>query len=82
MQAPLHSSSVTCAHAHTRVGLAFYAYPSTLVEANCADLPSRPQGVAEQQFYDDLGLKQWPGGLRLPNDKQLSDPQLRDVFAR
>ena len=58
---------------------AFECVPS---DANCADLPSRPQGVAEQQFYDDLGLNRWPGGLRFSNDKQLSDPQLRDVFAR
>ena len=38
MPAPLHSSSVTCAHAHIRVGLAINACPSTLV---FSDLCSR-----------------------------------------
>jgi hypothetical protein len=31
MHAPLHSHSVTCAHAHIRVGVAINACPSTLV---------------------------------------------------
>ena len=38
MPAPLHSYSVTCAHAHIRVGLAINAGPSTLV---FSDLSSR-----------------------------------------
>ena len=38
MHAPLHSYSVTCAHAHIRVGLAINAGPSTLV---FSDLCSR-----------------------------------------
>ena len=73
------SNALHLALAALRCSAFFEWVPS---DANCADLPSRPQGVAEQHFYDDLGLKRWPGGLRFPNDKQLSDPQLRDVFAR
>ena len=73
------SNALHLALAALRCSAFFEWVPS---EANCADLPSRPQGVAERQFYDDLELKQWPSVLRFPNDKQLSDPQLRDVFAR
>ena len=62
-----HMASLSNALHLTLAGLrcsAFFEWVPS--EANCADLPSRPQGVAERQFYDDLELKQWPSDAVKP----------------
>jgi hypothetical protein len=51
-------------------------------EANCADIPSRPQGPAEQQFYEDQKLERWPGGMLFPPIHQIREPRLHDVRGR
>ena len=48
-------------------------------DENCADIPSRPQGPAEQAFYDSLGLKPWPGGMKFPSLDQIHAPRLHHV---
>ena len=40
-------------------------------DANCADVPSRPQGPEALLFYEKLGCKQWQGGIR----NSLQSPQ-------
>ena len=53
------SNTLHLALASLRCNAWFEWVPS---EANCADIPSRPQGPEEQQFYDDLQLERWHGG--------------------
>jgi len=57
------SNNLHLALASLRCNAWFECEPS---EANCADIPSRPQGLEEQQFYDDLELERWPGGMKSP----------------
>jgi hypothetical protein len=76
MHAPLHSYSVTCAHAHTRVGLAFYACPSTLVFSDwcsrthtswvrnqCMPLYTRIESLVVTHIYE-LGSQSMHAPLR------------------
>jgi len=35
--------------------------------ANCADIPSRPQGVAERAFYARVKVTRWSGKMRFPS---------------
>ena len=51
-------------------------------EANCADIPSRPQGPAEEAFYRHHRLIRWRGGMRFPTLRQLLEPKLHAVRAR
>ena len=40
-------------------------------DANCADIPSRPQGPAEHEFCRTMNLKPWLVGMRLPSIQRL-----------
>ena len=70
------SNTLHLALASLRCNAWFECEPS---EANCADIPSRPQGLEEQQFYDDLELERWPGGDEIPPIDQIRKPRLHDV---
>ena len=48
-------------------------------DANCADVPSRPQGPEALLFYEKLRCKQWQGGMRFPTIGQLQTPRIGDV---
>ena len=61
--APL-SNALHLALASLRCNTWFEWVPSN---ANCADIPSRPQGQAEREFYRSQGLTTWPGGMRFPS---------------
>ena len=76
VQAPLHSYSVTCAHAHIRVGPAFNACPSSLVFSDwcsrtytswatnhCMPLYTRIQSLVLTHIYE-LGWQSMPAPLR------------------
>ena len=73
--APL-SNALHLALASLRCTTWFEWVPS---DANCADIPSRPQGQAEREFYRDQGLMRWPGGMRFPSLSNLLEPSLHDV---
>ena len=48
-------------------------------DANCADVPSRPQGPEALLFHEKLGCKQWQGGMRFPTIAQIQTPRIGDV---
>ena len=48
-------------------------------DANCADVPSRPQGPEALLFYEKLGCKQWQGGMRFPTIGQIQTTRIGDV---
>ena len=73
--APL-SNALHLALASLRCTTWFEWVPS---DANCADIPSRPQGQAEREFYRAQGLMCWPGGMRFPSLSDLLEPSLHDV---
>ena len=37
--------------------------------ANCVDIPSRPQGQAEDDFHEQVKAKHWPG-MKFPSCKK------------
>lgn len=48
--------------------------------ANCADIPSRPQGPAEEAFYTRIKAEHWKGKMRFPSFKPLQKPTLKSIF--
>jgi len=44
--------------------------------ANCADIPSRPQGVAEEAFYARVEVTRWPGKMKFPSFANLQFPKM------
>ena len=50
--------------------------------ANCADIPSRPQGPEEERFYTDNRFERWASPMLFPSRSQLANPSLHDVRDR
>jgi len=48
--------------------------------ANCADIPSRPQGVAEEAFYARVEVTRWPENMKFPSFANLQFPKLNSIF--
>ena len=48
--------------------------------ANCADIPSRPQGPAENDFYEQVKAKHWPGKMKFPSFEKFQRPTLNAIF--
>ena len=48
--------------------------------ANCADIPSRPQGPAENDFYEQVKAKHWPGKMKFPSFEKFQHPTLNAIF--
>jgi hypothetical protein len=72
------SNALHLALASLRVKAWFEWVPSN---ANCADIPSRPQGLAEELFYERHKLVRWAGGMKCPSLAQIRAPRLNDVGA-
>jgi hypothetical protein len=48
--------------------------------ANCADIPSRPQGVAEEAFCARVEVTRWPEKKKFPSFANLQFPKLNSIF--
>jgi len=48
--------------------------------ANCADIPSRPQGVAEEAFYARVEATRWPEKMKFLSFANLQFPHLNSIF--
>jgi hypothetical protein len=48
-------------------------------DANPADFPSRQQGAAAEEFYEQEKLKRWPYAMRFPSMAQLRTPSFHDI---
>jgi len=48
--------------------------------ANCTDIPSRPQGVAEEAFYARVEVTRWPEKMKFPSFVNLPFPHLNSIF--
>ena len=72
------SNALHLALASLRVKAWFEWVPSN---ANCADIPSRPQGLTEELFYERHKLVRWAGGMKCPSLAQIRAPRLNDVGA-
>ena len=48
--------------------------------ANWSDIPSRPQGVAEEAFYACVELTRWPGKMKFPSFTNFQFPNLNSIF--
>jgi hypothetical protein len=70
------SNTLHLALASLRVKAWFEWVPSA---ANCADIPSRPQGTEEELFYQQHKLLRWAGGMQFPSLAQIRAPRLNDV---
>jgi len=44
--------------------------------ANCADIPSRPPGPAEEAFYKRVKATRWPGEMKFPSFPNFQYPKL------
>ena len=48
--------------------------------ANCADIPSRSQGVAEEAFYARVKVTRWPEKMKFSPYANLQFPDDDDCF--
>jgi len=48
--------------------------------ANCADIPSRPQGVAEKAFCARVEVTRWPEKMKFASFANLQFPKLYSIF--
>ena len=71
------SNTLHLALASLRVNAWFEWVPSA---ANCADIPSRPQGMAEESFYQEHGIKPWKTSMRFPSALQIRAPRFGAVL--
>jgi hypothetical protein len=48
--------------------------------ANCADIPSRPRGMAEESFYQEHKIKPRGPSMRFPTAQQIRSPRFGTVL--
>jgi len=71
------SNTLHLALASLRVNAWFEWVPSA---ANCADIPSRPRGMAEESFYQKHKIKPWGPSMRFPTAQQIRSPRFGAVL--
>jgi len=50
------------------------------IPLNGADIPSRPQGVAEEAFHARVEVTRWPEKMKFPSFANLPFPHLNFIF--
>lgn len=71
------SNTLHLALASLRVNAWFEWVPSA---ANCADIPSRPRGMAEESFYQEHKIKPRGPSMRFPTAQQIRSPRFGAVL--
>jgi len=50
------------------------------VSRQLRNIPSRPQGPAENDFYEQVKAKHWPGKMKFPSFEKFQHPTLNAIF--